>query len=70
MQRVRRINVDVGRHSRRLRERARIIGQHLVDDGEARFGRGDMPGIERASDRGGEHHVATFLQPDEGVGLS
>jgi len=58
---------NVGRHSRRRRERARIRGRHFVDDGETRLDRGAVLGIDRAGDRRSEHHAAAFLQSGEGV---
>ena len=58
---------NVGRHSRRFREHVRVIGRRLVDNGETCFDGGAVLGIDRAGDRGGEHHAAAFLQSDEGV---
>ena len=46
----------------------RIVGRPLVDHGQTGVDGRAVPGVDRAVDRGREHHAAALLQPDEGVG--
>ncbi len=52
---------DIGRYARGFRECARIVGRRLVDDGQPRFDRRAMPGVDAAVDGGAEHDPTALL---------
>ena len=58
---------DVWRHSRRRWEFTCIFGGLLVDHGQARVDGRAVLGIDRAVDRGGEHHTASLLKLNERI---